>query len=138
MLQDARIREISDEDYYFLTENFELVDENSVRNGVSFLVYNKKKRLLDIVRKVMQDELSDEERQLAIDYWGGEYSLGEISKRNNITRSSVYRHLNIIKGKLEKSLKYVLLYDADALPKSTNELISFIKEKQLEQRKNVN
>lgn len=138
MLQDIKIREMSTDEYFYLTENLELVDENSIRNGVGYLVYNKKKRLLDVVQKVMQNELTDEERRLAIDYWSGNFSLGEISLRNNITRSSIYRHIDVIKNKLETSLKYVLIYDADALPKSTNELMSFIKEKQFEQRKNVN
>lgn len=138
MLQDIKIREMSKEEYFYLTENLEIVDKNSICNGVRYLVYNKKKRLLDVVNKVMQNELTEAERKLAKDYWSGELSLGEISKRNNITRSSIYRHIDSIKEKLETSLKYVLIYDADALPKSTNELMSFIKEKQIEQREKVN
>ncbi len=138
MLQDIKIREMSKEEYFYLTENLEIVDKNSICNGVRYLVYNKKKRLLDVVNKVMQNELTEAERKLAKDYWSGEFSLGEISKRNNITRSSIYRHIDSIKEKLETSLKYVLIYDADALPKSTNELMSFIKEKQIEQREKVN
>lgn len=138
MFQDIKIREMSTEEYFYLTENLELVDENSICNGVQYLIYNKKKRLLNVVHQVMQNELTDEERRLAIDYWSGDYSLGEISQKNNIARSAVYRRIANIKKKLEASLKYVLIYDADALPKSTNELMSFIKEKQLEQRKNVN
>ncbi len=138
MLQDIKIREMSKEEYFYLTENLDIVDKNSICNGVRYLVYNKKKRLLDVVNKVMQNELTEAERKLAKDYWSGEFSLGEISKRNNITRSSIYRHIDSIKEKLETSLKYVLIYDADALPKSTNELMSFIKEKQFEQREKVN
>ncbi len=138
LLQDIKIREMSKEEYFYLTENLEIVDKNSICSGVRYLVYNKKKRLLNVVNKVMQNELTETERKLAIDYWSGEYSLGEISKRNNITRSSIYRHIDGIKEKIEASLKYVLLYDADALPQSTNELMSFIKETQFEQRNNVN
>lgn len=138
MLQDIKIREMSNEEYFYLTENLELVDKNTIHNGVSYLIYNKKKRLLDVVQKVMQNELTEEEQHLATDYWSDEYSLGEISQRNNITRSSIYRRLDVIKKKLETSLKYVLLYDADVLPQSTNELMSYIKEKQLEQSKNIN
>lgn len=138
MLQDIKIRELSTEEYFYLTENLELIDKNSICNGVYYLVYNKKKRLLNVVNKVMQNELTEAERKLATDYWSGEYSLGEISKRNNITRSSIYRHIDCIKEKLIASLKYVLLYDADALPQSTNELMSFIKEKQFEQREKIN
>ena len=137
MLQDIKIREMSKEEYFFLTENLEFVDKNSICNGVRYLVYNKKKRLLDVVQKVMQNELTEDERNLAIDYWSGEYSLGEISKRNNITRSAIYRHIDSIKEKIETSLKYVLIYDANALPQSTNELMTFIKETQFEQRNNI-
>jgi predicted DNA-binding protein YlxM (UPF0122 family) len=90
------------------------------------------------VHKVLQNELTENERRLATDYWSGEYTLNEISTRNNITRSSIYRHIDAIKEKLEASLKYVLIYDSDALPQSANELISFIKETQIEQREKVN
>ncbi len=138
MLQDIKIREISKDEYFYLTENLELIDKNSVNRGISFLLYNKKKRLLNVVQKVMQNELTKEERQLALDYWSGEYSVEEISKRNNITRSAIYRHIDIIKEKIETSLKYVLVYDNDALPQSTSELMDFIKEKQFEERNSIN
>lgn len=138
MLQDIKIQELSKEEYFYLTENLELVNEETIRNGVGYLVYNKRKKLLDVVEKVMQNELTSEERQLALDYWSGVYSLGEISKKNNIKRSAVYRRIETAKKKLETSLKYVLIYDSDILPHSTTELLSFVKENKIEQRKNVN
>ena len=137
MLQDIKIREMSKDEYFYLTENLELVDADSIRNGVDYLIYNKKKKLLDVVQKVMQDELTENERRLAADYWSGDYSLGEISERNNLARSAIYRRIETIKKKLEASLKYVLIYDADVLPRSTKELLSFVKENHVEQ-KNVN
>ena len=129
---------MSKDEYFYLTENLEIVDKNSVQGGISFLVYNKRKRLLNVVQKVMQNELNEAERRLALDYWSGKYSIDEISQRNNITRSAIYRHINSIKEKLEASLKYVLIYDSDALPQSTSELMNFIKEKQFEKRNNIN
>ena len=129
---------MSKEEYFYLTENLEIVDKNSICNGARYLVYNKKKRLLDVVNKVMQNELSEDERLLATDYWSGDYSLGELSEKYNMPRSNIYRNIAHIKDKLQTSLKYVLIYDADILPKSTNELFEFIKEKQFEQRKNIN
>ena len=138
MLQGIKIREMSKDEYFYVTENLELVDEKSVQRGVGFLVYNKKRRLLNVVKQVMQNELTEGERRLALDYWSGEYSLGEISQRNNITRSAIYRRINSIKEKLETSLKYVLIYDNDVLPQSTAELMNFIKEKQFEERNHVN
>ena len=65
------------------------------------------------------------------------YTIVTNGGRNNITRSAIYRHIDSIKEKIETSLKYVLIYDANALPQSTNELMNFIKETQFEQRNNV-
>lgn len=138
MLQDIKIREMSKEEYFYLTENLEIVDKNSICNGVRYLVYNKKKRLLNVVNKVMQNELSELERNLATDYWSGDYLLGEISEKYNMSRSAVYRTIAHIKSKLQTSLKYVLIYDADALPQSANELMNFIKETQIEQQHKAN
>lgn len=126
---------MSKEEYFYLTENLELVNEETIRNGVGYILYNKRKKLLDVVEQVMQNELTEEERKLATDYWSESYSLGEISARNNIARSAIYRRLEGIKKKLETSLKYVLIYDSSVLPHSTSELMSFVKEKNFEQRK---
>lgn len=138
MLQDIKIREMSKDEYFYLTENLEIVDKNSICNGVRYLVYNKKKRLLNVVNKVMQNELTEDERNLAMDYWSGNYSLDEISKKHKISRSAVYRTIAHIKNKLQTSLKYVLIYDADALPQRADELRDFIKETQIEQQHKVN
>ena len=138
LLQDIKIREMSTEEYFYLTENLEMCDKSSIRDGVGFLLYNKKKRLLNVVKKVIQNELTEDEQKLALDYWSSDYSLGEIAKRNNITRSGIYRRIAHIKEKLEASLKYVLIYDANDLPQSINELMDFIKEKELEKRKDIN
>ena len=126
---------MSKDEYFYLTENLEIVDKNSISNGVRYLVYNKKKRLLNVVNKVMQNELTEKERSLATDYWSGDFSLGEISEKHNISRSAIYRSIANIKNKIEASLKYVLIYDADALPQGTDELRNFIKETQVEQHK---
>ena len=134
-MQDLKIAEMSKEEYFYLTENLELVNEETIRNGVGYILYNKRKKLLDVVEQVMQNELTEEERKLATDYWSETYSLGEISARNNIARSAIYRRLEGIKKKLETSLKYVLIYDSSVLPHSTSELMSFVKEKNFEQRK---
>lgn len=134
-MQDLKIAEMSKEEYFYLTENLELVNEETIRNGVGYILYNKRKKLLDVVKQVMQNELTEEERKLATDYWSESYSLGEISVRNNIARSAIYRRLEGIKKKLETSLKYVLIYDSSVLPHSTSELMSFVKEKNFEQRK---
>lgn len=135
LIQDIKIREMSKDEYFYLTENLEIVDKNSISNGVRYLVYNKKRRLLNVVDKVMQNELTEDERKLATDYWSGEYSLGELLEKYNMSRSAIYRTIAHIKDKIQTSLKYVLIYDADALPQRADELRKFIKETQIEQHK---
>ena len=66
---NGQIECISTEEYFYLTENFEPVDSYSRNKLVKFLVYNKKQRLIDTVKKVMTDELTGREREMAIDYW---------------------------------------------------------------------
>ena len=125
--QDAKISELSTDEYFFLTENLEAIDPHSVRKGVRYLVFNKRRRLLEIVKEVMQNELSDLERRIALDFWDKKISADDIAMRNGIGRSTVYRNIANIRKKLEKSLKYVLLYDSSSLPTSADELLEFVK-----------
>jgi predicted DNA-binding protein YlxM (UPF0122 family) len=111
---------ISTEEYFYLTENFEPVDSYSRNKLVKFLVYNKKQRLIDTVKKVMTDELTGREREMAIDYWQKKMPVEDIAEKYDLSRSGFYRAINVIKKKLETSLKYVLFY-SDALKPPTKE-----------------
>ncbi len=124
---NEQIQEISTEDYIFLTENFRLVDENITRECVSYLLYNKRKRLIDTVRQVIDNELTAEERNVALDYWENNLSIRDMISKYKISRSSVYRQLDSIKRKLETSLKYVLIYDDAIKPPSTEEFLRQVK-----------
>ena len=125
--QDEKISELRTDEYFFLTENLESIDPLSVRKAVSYLVFNKRRRLLEIVKEVMNNELSETELHIALDFWDKKISADDIAKKNGIGRSSVYRNLVNIRKKLEKSLKYVLLYDLSSLPTSADELLDFVK-----------
>lgn len=114
---------ISTEDYYFLTENFEFVDAGTRANQVKYLVYNKDKKIMDTVKKVMENELTEKERDLAVDYWSNNLSIGDISKKHNISRSSFYRAIDEIKRKIDVSLKYVLFYNDIIKPPSVADFI---------------
>lgn len=130
--QDEKISELSTGEYFFLTENLESVDPKSVRQAVKYLVFNKRRRLLEIVKEVMKNELSDLERRIALDFWDKNISADDIARENGIGRSSVYRNLGNIRKKLEKSLKYVLLYEQSFLPDSAEELLEFVKGESVE------
>lgn len=112
---------ISTEEYYYLTENFEFVDAGTRANQVRYLVYSKDKKIMDTVKKVMENELSEKERDLAVDYWSNNMSIADISKKHNISRSSFYRAIGEIKKKIDVSLKYVLFYNDIIKPPSATE-----------------
>ncbi len=123
---DLKISELSTEEYFYLTENLELIDSASVKSAVRYLVFNKKRKLLELIKIVMKNELSDSERQIAMDYWDKELPAALIAEKYGIARSTVYRIIDSVKKKLEQSLKYVLLYDKDALPQNAQEMLAFV------------
>lgn len=124
---NGQVECISTEEYFYLTENFEVVDKNSADKFVKYLVYNKRRKLIDTVKMVMQDELTTKERNIAVDYWQDKMSIGDISEKYCISRSSLYRTIDVIKKKLEMSLKYVLFYNEILKPPSKEDFLSQFK-----------
>lgn len=127
LYENEQLECLSTEEYFYLTENFQIVDSHSAKKFVRYLVYDKKKKLMDTVRQVMREELTATERNMATDYWQNKMSIGDIAEKYNISRSSFYRTLDGIKKKLETSLKYVLFYDNILKPTSKEDFLTQIK-----------
>lgn len=125
--KNGQVECISTEQYFYLTENFEVVDKMSAEKLVRYLVYDKRRKLMDTVRMVMQDELTAKERNMALDYWQNKMSIGDISEKYCISRSSFYRTIDTIRKKLETSLKYVLFYNEILKPPTKEDFLSQIK-----------
>lgn len=122
LYKNEQVYRISTEEYFYLTENFAFVDADKLEESVKYLMYNRRKKLIDTVRLIMENELNEIERNMAIDYWYNKMSIGDIAKKYNISRSTFYRGLDVIKEKLNTSLKYVLLYDEAITPPSVEEI----------------
>ncbi len=127
LYENEQIQRISTEEYFYLTENFEFVDAGELKEYVRYLMYNKKKMLLDTVKVVMENELSETERDMAIDYWYNKMSIGDIARKYHISRSTFYRVLDVIKKKLNTSLKYVLVYSDAIKPPAKEDFLTQIK-----------
>lgn len=127
MFANEKLQCISTEDYFYFTENFELVDSHSANKLVRFLVYNKRQRLIDTVRKVMTDELTSRECNIAVDYWHNRMTVEAITEKYGMSRSSFYRAITVIKKKLEASLKYVLFYNDVSSPPSKEDFFTQMK-----------
>lgn len=124
---EEAIRELAVEEYFYLSENLEPLNSATVSKGAKYLVYNKKKRLFGIVKKVMEEELTDIERSIALDYWCSGVAAAAIAKKNRIARSTVYRTIESARKKLHTSLKYVMMYEENLLPETVGELLEYVR-----------
>lgn len=125
---EKQIEELSVDEYFFLTENLEIISPGSVESGMKYLLFNKKRRLYETVRQAVAEELTERERAVALGFWNEGLAAGEIARLNRISRSSVYRILEKARAKLEDSLKYVVMYEKSLKLCSAAELIEFVTE----------
>ena len=110
-MNNGKIIELSYDDYLFLTEDLEFTDKAFVNKGIKYLIYKKKQRMIDTVRSVMNNELTEMERNIAEDYWCNNLLATEIAKKYKLSRSGLYRTVDVIKEKLNTHLKYVVFYN---------------------------
>lgn len=125
---EKQIEELSVDEYFFLTENLEIISPGSVESGMKYLLFNKKRRLYETVRRAVAEELTERERAVALGFWNEGLAAGEIARLNRISRSSVYRIVEKARAKLEDSLKYVVMYEKSLKLCSAAELIEFVTE----------
>lgn len=121
-----QITEISVDEYAFLTENFEFKNKNDVETGVRYILFNRRRNMIDIVKKIFDNELTPTEKKVALEFWRDNLSVDELAERYGISRATVYRNLNNAKKKLEKYIDYVLIY-ADAVKEySVSDFLKFV------------
>ena len=127
MFFNSQITELAVDEYAFLTENFEFANKDEIKNGVGYIVFNRKRNILNTVKKIVENELSSLEKELVLDFWGKELKVEELEEKYKLSRASVYRYLNNAKKKVEKYLKYVLIYEDDVQQYSVLDFFEFIK-----------
>ena len=115
------------DEYAFLTENFEFANKDEIKNGVGYIVFNRKRNILNAVKKIVENELSSLEKELVLDFWGKELKVEDLAQKYELSRAAIYRNLNSAKKKIEKYLKYVLIYEDNVQRYSVSDFIEFIK-----------
>lgn len=126
LAQSIKIAEISIEEHDYITD-FVDIKSGDAKSGTRYLIYNRQKKLIDIVKKVIRNELTKTEQDIAVRHWCNDVPIEHLSVEYDMSRSSVYRILDKAREKLEKSLKYVLMYDEILLPKSTEEIWEYVR-----------
>lgn len=126
-MYDEKIKELTVDEYFYLTENLEVTDRESVERGVSFILYSRQQKIVDIVRQVLQNELNDFERKIIKENLSDGISATALQEKYRIPKTTFYRCLNGAKQKLKASLKYVWLYDRVTVPDSVEDLLEYVR-----------
>lgn len=126
-MYDEKIKALTVDEYFYLTENLEVADKESVEKGVNFILYSRQQKIVDIVRQVLANELTDFERKIIKEHLSDGVSATELQEKYRIPRSTFYRYLNSAKQKLKSSLKYVWLYDGISVPNSAEGLLEYVR-----------
>lgn len=132
MYFENQLTELAVDEYAFLTENFELSSKADIQNGVGYILFNRKRNVINTVKKVIENELNDIEKNIIFDYFGNNLSADELVKKYKVSRATVYRHINNGKKKIEKLIKYVLLYETNVQEYSVADFFEFIKGESIE------
>ena len=123
-IDNIPVAEISVEEYDYLTEFIDFYSGDKAV-GTKFLIYNRQDKLKKLVKKVIENELTENERAIVTDFWCNEIPAEKLIGKYNISRSMFYRIVRNARKKIENSLKYVLLYDEIIIPKSTEEILGY-------------
>lgn len=126
-MYDEKIKALTVDEYFYLTENLEIADKESIQKGVSFILYSRQQKIVDIVRQVLQNELTDFEREIVKEHLCGGVPAAEFQEKYQIPHSTFYRSLNSAKQKLKNSLKYVWIYDSISVPASAEGLLEYVR-----------
>ena len=127
MFFNSQTTELAVDEYAFLTENFEFANKDEIKNGVGYIVFNRKRNILNTVKKIVENELSSLEKELVLDFWGKELKVEDLAQKYELSRAAIYRNLNSAKKKIEKYLKYVLIYEDNVQRYSVSDFFEFIK-----------
>ncbi len=129
-MYDQKIKSLTVDEYFFLTENLELADKNMVSSGVGYILRSRQHQIAQVVRTAIQNELLPIERHIVLEHLGDGVPALTLQEKYGISHSAFYRALNSAKKKLNTSLKYVLLYDNEGFSGNAEELFNYVKQAQ--------
>lgn len=100
----------SNTDYINAREAFIKWQGNIDETVDSYMLRQRKRELQQLVRKVIENELSDCDKTIVSMKWYRNMTTSEISEKLGIDRSTVSRHLEKINNTVYEKLKYAIEY----------------------------
>lgn len=119
-------------DYYFAKQAFNQWQAEQAQDIEDYLIRQRKAELNALVKRVIENELSENNRLLIELRWNKGYSLEKIAEILCVDASTVHRRLEKITDELYEKLKYALEYRFGKEKKAARVLIkSEIKNSQI-------
>lgn len=98
------------EDYRLAQESFSKWQKENYETIDQYVLRKRKAQLRALVKKVIENELSEYEQELVDLHWYKNISKEEIAKSFNVNRTTIYRHFDKINNVIFEKLKYALEY----------------------------
>lgn len=98
--------EITDGEYQFLSEKFDIISPNEVYELPLYIVTSKKDNMKKLVDSAIRNELNETEGIYVREKFFNNLTVSEISRKYNVSRQSVYRSLKSAGKRLYDVLKY--------------------------------
>lgn len=108
---------LSVEEYVYLTDTLEPLTRRELQDGAAarFVVRSRQETLQNLVRCVLNRELTDEERTVAKLLFLDTQSVSEAARRLGVSRKRIYTLSGKAEQKLNMYLKYPFLMDFSLL-----------------------
>lgn len=116
--------ELNEEEYLFLSENLDVIGTGEKDKICSFISLARRNNVSRLLRKAIEDELDEMQREIIRLLWYENYSVTKAAEILGVNKSTVTRQSKKAYDKLRTSLKYVMLYQFEV----PSDLITYFKE----------
>lgn len=117
-------------EYRLLSERFEFMSEDDVKEIPKYILTTRKNTIKRIFSEAVKSELTDFQGELLRERYFENMKITDISEKHGISRQQVYKTLKAATDKLYSVLKYAYLcgFSLVDLPKSFDQIINNISE----------
>lgn len=117
-------------EYRLLSERFEFMSEDDIREIPKYILTTRKNTIKRIFSEAVKSELTDFQGELLRERYFENMKITDISEKHGVSRQQVYKTLKAATDKLYSVLKYAYLcgFSLVDLPKSFDQIINNISE----------
>lgn len=116
---------LDENEYIYLSEHFEVMDAEHCEIMPKYIVSEKRKNLEKTIKAAIKNELNPLQQEIITERYFERLSVTEIAENHSMSRTAVYRVLNLSQKKLYDCLKYVYICGFSLLcpPKNFDEML---------------